>query len=424
MPAVNFYFQVHQPVRIRPYDTFHIGHRHDYFDDQLNGEIMRKVADKCYLPANAAIEALIKRYEGGFRVAYSITGIAIEQMRDHAPDALESFQRLAATGAVEFLSETYYHSLSSLYDPEEFRAQVEQHRELVYELFGQRPRVFRNTELIYDDRIGTLAAELGFDAVLAEGADDVLDWRSPSFVYRSADLPTRLLLKNYRLSDDIAFRFSNRGWNEYPLTADKFARWLHRISGTGDVANLFMDYETFGEHQWSDTGIFQFLEHLPEAVLRHPDWEFCTPSEVIDRYPAISELSFPRTVSWADEERDLTAWRGNAMQERALAEVYSLGDSVRSRNNPALLKLWRELQTSDHFYYMCTKWFADGDVHAYFSPYESPYEAFINYMNVLSDLRDSVLRLGESRTRPALRKTAARRPSTRPPTDVPMERSA
>lgn len=424
MPAVNFYFQVHQPVRIRPYDTFHIGRRHDYFDDQLNGEIMRKVADKCYLPTNAAIEALINRYNGRFRVAYSITGVAIEQMRDYAPDALDSFQRLAATGAVEFLSETYYHSLSSLYDPQEFREQVEQHRELVFELFGQRPRVFRNTELIYDDRIGALAAELGFDAVLAEGADDVLDWRSPSFVYQCAGLPTRLLLKNYRLSDDIAFRFSNRGWNEHPLTADKFARWLHRISGAGDVVNLFMDYETFGEHQWSDTGIFQFLERLPEEVFRHPHWEFCTPSEVIDRYPAISELSFPRTVSWADEERDLTAWRGNAMQERALAEVYSLGDLVRSRNNPALLKLWGKLQTSDHFYYMCTKWFADGDVHAYFSPYESPYEAFINYMNVLSDVRDSVLTLGETKTRPARRKAAAPRTSTRPPSDVPMERSA
>jgi len=227
--------------------------------------------------------------------------------------------------------------------------------------------------------------------MLAEGADDVLGWRSPNFVYRMAQSDTALLLKNYKLSDDIAFRFSNHQWNDFPLTADKFARWVHGVSGNGDTVNLFMDYETFGEHQWSETGIFQFLDHLPEALLKHPHWDFRTPSEVIDRYPQVATMGFPRTVSWADVERDLTAWRGNDMQNRALSRIYALKDRVMRRNNPALLALWRKLQTSDHFYYMCTKWFADGDVHAYFSPYESPYEAFINYMNAVSDLEQHVL---------------------------------
>jgi alpha-amylase len=391
MPSVCFYFEVHQPFRVRPYDAFQIGQSHDYFDDKLNREVMRKVANKCYLPANAAIQRLIERYDGRFRVAYSITGVALEQMKLYAPEVLESFQRLVATGAVELLAETYYHSLSVLYDVAEFRAQVELHTKLLQELFGVTPRVFRNTELIYDDRIGREVAALGFKAMIAEGADDVLDWRSPNFVYRMAEADTALLLKNYRLSDDIAFRFSNRQWNDFPLTSEKFAQWVHGVSGSGDTVNLFMDYETFGEHQWPETGIFEFLDHLPGALLAHPHWDFRTPSEVVAGYPWIAPISFHRTTSWADVERDLTAWRGNDMQDRALARIYELGERVRHRNNPALLSLWRKLQTSDHFYYMCTKWFADGDVHAYFSPYESPYEAFINYMNALSDLEDHVL---------------------------------
>ncbi len=398
MPAVCFYFEVHQPFRVKPYDAFRIGKDHHYFDETLNAEVMRKVAAKCYLPANRAMERLIERHDGAFRIAYSITGTALEQMERYAPEALKSFQRLAATGAVEFLGETYHHSLSSLYDVEEFRAQVEKHRRVIGQLFGQRPRVFRNTELIYDDHIAALAAGLGFEGILAEGADDVLAGRSPNFLYRSAGAPTRLLLKNYRLSDDIAFRFSNRGWVDYPLTADKFAQWVHRISGSGDLVNLFMDYETFGEHQWTETGIFDFLDALPRYVLGHGDWCFRTPSEVVDHSAALSELSFPRTVSWADVARDLTAWRGNAMQDSALRRVYAMGPEVRARNNPSLVELWRKLQTSDHFYYMCTKWFADGDVHAYFSPYESPYEAFINYMNVLQDLETSVLRPASPRS--------------------------
>ncbi len=401
MSSVCFYFQVHQPYRVRAYDTFEIGKSHEYFDTQLNRDVMRKVATKCYLPANAAMLRLIDRYDGRFRIAYSLSGVVLEQMQQHAPEVVESFQRLVATGAVELLGETYHHSLSALYDVLEFREQVPLHTRLIQRLFGVTPRVFRNTELIYDDRIGTEATELGFRGILAEGADDVLGWRSPNFVYRAVNGDTALLLKNHKLSDDIAFRFSNHQWGDFPLTADKFARWVHGVSGTGDTVNLFMDYETFGEHQWSETGIFEFLDHLPDALLKHPHWDFRTPSEVIDRYPRVAGISFQRTVSWADVARDLTAFRGNDMQNRALARLYGLKDRIKRRNNPALLALWRRLQSSDHFYYMCTKGFADGDVHAYFSPYESPYEAFINYMNVMSDLEQHVLRAENTEGAPA-----------------------
>lgn len=391
MPSVCFYFEVHQPHRVKPHDTFRQGEPYDLFDEKLNREVMQKVAAKSYLPANEAMLRLIDHHKGRFRVAYSITGVAIEQMRRWSPETLASFKRLADTGAVEFIAESYYHSLASLYDLEEFKAQVAEHGALMTEVFGQTPRIFRNTELIYDDSIGELAADLGYDAVLAEGVDDALDWRSPNYVYNTASGRTKLLLKNYRLSDDIAFRFSNKEWEDFPLTPDKFARWLHQISDDSETVNLFMDYESFGEHQWADTGIFEFLHGLPDEVFAHEDWGFATPSEIIARYPARENLSFPRMTSWADVERDTSAWCGNAMQERALREIYALGAEIKRRNNPALLSLWRRLQTSDHFYYMCTKWFADGDVHAYFSPFESPYEAFISYMRVLEGMRASII---------------------------------
>jgi alpha-amylase len=391
MPAVCLYFEVHQPYRVRAYDVFQVGKSHDYFDDKLNREIMQKVARKCYLPANAAMLRLIERFEGRFRIAYSITGVALEQMKAYAPEVIESFQKLVATGAVELLSETYYHSLASLHDPIEFRAQVTQHTRLMQTLFGVMPNVFRNTELVYDDNIGKQLTALGYKGVLAEGADDILDWRSPNYVYSAPDTGLGLLLKNYKLSDDIAFRFSNRAWADFPLTLDKYASWLHDLSGKADTINLFMDYETFGEHQWAETGIFSFLDGLPKALLADPEFSFRTPSEVLENISPVAELSFPRTVSWADSERDLSAWTGNDMQTRAMARIYALGERIKRRNNPALLALWRKLTSSDHFYYMCTKWFADGDVHAYFSPYESPYEAFINYMNAVSDLEESVL---------------------------------
>jgi len=393
MHGVCFYFQVHQPYRLKPYSYFDIGNEHTYLDDDANGTIMRKVARKCYLPANRKMLELIKRHKGTFKIAYSISGITIEQMKQFEPEVLESFVALAKTGCVEFLGETYYHSLAVLKDEEEFRLQVEAHSQLIEKYFGQRPTVFRNTELIYSDRIGQVVWDMGFKAMLAEGADDILEWRSPTFTYHHPENDLVLLLKNYRLSDDIAFRFSNREWDAFPLHADTFANWCHGISGNGHVVNLFMDYETFGEHQWENTGIFQFLDALPKFILAREGWHFWTPSEVVAKVPPVAPLSYGRTVSWADQERDLTAWLGNHMQEDAIDELYSLGQDVRARNNPAMLRLWRCLQTSDHLYYMCTKFFADGDVHAYFSPYHNPYDAYINYKNVLRDLRENVLEI-------------------------------
>lgn len=387
MPSVCFYFQVHQPYRLRRYSFFDVGKSHDYFDDDRNRVILQKVAQKCYVPTNKLMLELVRRYGGAFRIAYSITGVAIEQMKRYAPEVLDSFIELAETGCVEFLGETYYHSLAAVFDVTEFKEQVEEHSRLMQRLFGRKPSVFRNTELIYSNDVGALAAELGYKGIVAEGVDDVLQWRSPNYLYSVPGTEVRLLLKNYRLSDDIAFRFSNRGWECYPLTADKFASWVHAVSGAGDTVNLFMDYETFGEHQWESTGIFEFMRHLPELILKKSDWNFVTPSELVDKYPSRAELPFHRITSWADVDRDLTAWRGNRMQESALQQIYELGPALRYAGDFDALHTWRKLLTSDHFYYMCTKWFADGDVHAYFSPYDSPYEAFIYYMNALRDFR-------------------------------------
>jgi alpha-amylase len=386
MASVCFYFEVHQPYRLRQFDVFQLGKR-DYFDDRANYELMRKVARKCYLPANQAMLKLIERHAGRFRVAYSITGVALEQMHSYAPEVLESFQALVDTGAVELLGETYHHSLASLYDKEEFRAQVGMHRDLMASLFDVKPAVFRNTELIYNDDLARGVRDLGFSGVLAEGADDVLLGKSPNHVYGAADTQLALLLKNHRLSDDIAFRFSNQGWENFPLTAAKFARWIHEGHDQADTVNLFMDYETFGEHQWEDTGIFHFLDSMPGEVLKHPDNRFVTPSEAIGTHDAKGEFDAPHYISWADMERDLSAWLSNPIQYDALRAVYDLEGEVRRCRDENILEDWRRLQTSDHFYYMCTKWFQDGDVHAYFNPYESPYEAFIAYMNAIADMR-------------------------------------
>lgn len=391
MPSICFYFQVHQPYRLRPYSYFDIGNRHTYFDDDVNRLILRKVAENCYLPANHKMLDLIKRFQGAFRIAYSITGITVEQMIQYEPRAYQSFVDLAKTGCVEFLGETFYHSLAGIKDEAEFQIQVEEHGKAMKHHFGWTPSVFRNTELIYSNRIGELVHRMGFKAAVAEGADDILEWRSPNFVYKHPQNDLSLLLKNYRLSDDIAFRFSNSAWNEFPLTADKFASWCHAISGNGETVNLFMDYETFGEHQWAASGIFDFLDALPDYILKHPDWCFRTPAEVVEKVAPVAPMSYNRIVSWADQERDLTAWLGNHMQQDALEQLYQMAETVRTRNNPAMLKLWRRLQTSDHLYYMCTKFFSDGDVHAYFSHYENPYDAYINFKNVLSDLREHVL---------------------------------
>jgi alpha-amylase len=386
MPSVCFYFEVHQPFRVRRYTVFE--KNHSYFDEAANRTICQKVAHKSYLPANQVMLDLIRQHEGRFRVAYSITGCALEQFEKYCPEVMESFVALAETGCVEFLAETYYHSLSFLYSREEFAEQVTLHREKIRSLFGQWPQTFRNTELIYNNDLAHFVSQMGFKTILAEGADHVLRGRSPDFVYSPIGCDNlKLLLKNYRLSDDIAFRFSNRGWPEWPLTTEKFAGWVNRINGNGVTTNLFMDYETFGEHQWADTGIFDFMRALPGRVLEHPDNSFKTPQEVNASFNASDCLDVPFMVSWADTERDLSAWLGNAMQSSALHELFNLEQSVKATGDDELLRDWRMLQTSDHFYYMCTKWFADGDVHKYFNPYESPYDGYINFMNVLDNLK-------------------------------------
>jgi alpha-amylase len=386
MASVVFYFQVHQPFRLRRYTIFDSDSA--YFDDYRNEQICHKVAEKCYRRANDVIYRLIKQHEGRFRVSYSVTGTVLQQFRRWAPDVLESFVRLAETGCVEFIAETYYHSLAFLYNRDEFVAQIRNHCALMKELFGQEPRIFRNTELTYNNDVASLAEDLGFRAILAEGADHILGYRSPNFIYNPPNCgELKMLLKNYRLSDDVAFRFSNRGWAEWPLTAERFAQWVDQINGNGYVCNLFMDYETFGEHQWEDTGIFEFLAALPGEIMAAGKNDFLTVSQAVDRYPSAGEIDVPHMISWADTERDLSAWLGNNMQSNALHDVYALADDVLSSGDEVLIDDWRRLQTSDHFYYMCTKWFADGDVHKYFNPYESPYDAYINYMNILDNVR-------------------------------------
>jgi alpha-amylase len=374
-------------MRLRHYTVF--DQNETYFDDYKNASICRKVANKCYLPTNRLILDLINRFDGRFKVAYSITGVLLEQLLTFSPEVMSTFDALAETGCVEFLAETYYHSLSFLYSRNEFVDQVNKHSETINKYFGQTPRIFRNTELIYNNELATLIESTGkFDAIITEGADHILGYRSPNFVYKPKDCKhLKLLLKNYALSDDIAFRFSNRSWIQWPLTADKFAQWVSDVNGNGNVVNLFMDYETFGEHQWEDTGIFDFMRHLPEMILRHPDNNFKTPSEVVDSYQPVGIVDVPHVISWADIERDLSAWVGNAMQSNAIHELYRIEKKIKQTANEKIIADWRKLQVSDHFYYMCTKYFADGDVHKYFNPYNSPYDSYINFMNVLGNLQ-------------------------------------
>jgi len=386
MASVCFYFQVHQPYRLRRYSVFDVDTA--YFDDHKNAEICRRVAQRCYLPANRVLLDTIKRYDGKFRVAFSITGMALDQFSAYAPEVIESFQTLAETGCVEFLAETYHHSLAFLYSRDEFKAQVEQHRAKVKQLFDQSPRVFRNTELIYNNDLAHFISHLGYDGILAEGADQILGHRSPNHVYQPPHATKiKLLLKNYRLSDDIAFRFSNRDWEQWPLTAEKLATWVDQINGHGSICNLFLDYEVLGEHQRAETGIFDFIKHLPVEIFKSPDNGFVTPSQAIERFESAGEVDVPNMTSWADTERDLSAWLGNAMQSNAMHELYKLEGPLKERNDPRLLLDWRRLTASDHFYYMSTKHFADGEVHKYFSPYESPYDSYINFMNVLDNIQ-------------------------------------
>jgi alpha-amylase len=391
MKNICFYFQVHQPFRMRPYHFFDIGNNDNYFDETKNGDIARKVANKCYLPANQVLLELIREYGTRFKISFSISGTALEQFEKYTPEVLNSFKELASTGCVEFLGETYYHSLASLISADEFREQVKEHTRKIESLFGQTPKVFRNTELIYSDKIGDVISNMGFKAMLAEGADRVLGWKSPNYLYCSASSPQlKLFLKNYRLSDDIAFRFSNSSWGEWPLTVEKYVNWLNDLPAQDEIVNLFMDYETFGEHQWEESGIFRFLRSLPNQVYSHSQFNFVTPSEAIEQHAPVASISMPDHVSWADEERNLSAWLGNDLQDNAFEVLYGIEKKVKATGDSKLLKEWRCMQTSDHFYYMCTKFFADGDVHKYFNPYNSPYDAFITYMNVFSDFEARV----------------------------------
>lgn len=387
MTSVCFYFQVHQPFRIRNYSFFDIGNSNKYEDDFKNEEILNKVADKCYLKTNRKMLELIKRHEGKFKISYSISGTAIEQFEKYRPDVLQSFIDLANTGCVEFLAETYSHSLSFVYSKTEFVRQVKKHNEVIKKYFNQTPRVFRNTELIYNNELAAFIEDMGYQGIICEGVDRLLDGRSPNYIYKPhQEAKVKLLLKNHLLSDDIAFRFSDKGWKEFPLTANKFTAWAHAIAGKGETVNLFMDYETFGEHQWESTGIFDFLDYLPGEILKHRDFDFKTPSEVIASYPARDTYDAHSFTSWADTERDLSAWLSNSMQHEAINQIYSLEEVVMASRDPEALKIWERLQTSDHYYYMCTKFWNDGDVHKYFSPFDSPYDAYMYFMNVFSDL--------------------------------------
>lgn len=395
--AIVLYLHVHQPYRLRSYSIFDSGNSHNYFDEpdfeaRTNNErILKKVAEKSYLPTNKQLLNLLHVHPE-FKLSLSMTGTLLEQLERWSPETLLTFQELVATGRVEILAETYQHSLAFFYSRFEFEKQVRLHREKVQQLFGVTPKVFRNTELAYNNDLAYWAEEAGYKGILAEGWDPILGWRSPNFVYRPQGTNMiKLLMKNYRLSDDIAFRFGDKNWSEWPLTAEKFTNWLNNTEHA-DVINLFMDYETFGEHQWEDSGIFRFLAQLPGEFMKREGNTFMTVSEAIDSFEATDSVDVPQTITWADTERDLTAWLGNRMQQDAWTKLYSLETDVLTTGDRAIIDDWRRLQTSDHAYYMCTKWFHDGDVHAYFSPYESPYDGFIYYTNALRDLELRVMK--------------------------------
>lgn len=388
MPSVCLQLQMHQPLRLRRYSVFDT--EATYFDDELNRKVLRRVAERCYEPAGRAVLDLIRRHEGRFRVTFGVTGVLMEQLRRHAPEVVELLVELGETGFVEFVAEPYYHSLAFLYSREEFADQVRQQAGMIEDVFGQRPVVFRNAELIYNNDLASFVASLGgYEAVLSEGADGVLAGRSPNEVYRPPHAEgLALMLRNYRLSDDIGYRFGDRDWPEWPLTPEKFAEKIDRINDDdGRVANIFLDFETFGEHHEADTGIFDFLHAFPAAVLSSRENHFRTISEAVEAYPARDTVEVPHMISWADTERDLSAWLGNAMQSNALHELYKLERAVKERGDGDLLRDWRRLTVCDHFYYMSTKYMSDGAVHSYFNPYDSPYDSYINFMNVLDNLR-------------------------------------
>ena len=392
MTSVCMYFEVHQPMRLNKFSVFNIGkddNRSEYFNRKLNEQIFTKVAKKCYLPTNNLLLELIRKHDGNFNISFSLTGTFVEYCQNFMPEVLDSFKKLFRTGSVDMLEETYYHSLSSLYDEmDEFEEQVKMHRQMIKNIFNYKPRVFRNTEAIYDNRIAKKVTDMGYKGILTEGTEKILGWRSPNYLYKSTNADLKVLLRNYNLSDDVGFRFSAQMWKGWPLTADKYANWMSQVQG--DIINLFMDYETFGEHQWTETGIFDFLRHLPGEVLKHGHMDFVTASTAVEKYDSVGEIDVPWAISWADEDRDVSTWLGNDMQLACFNELKDIGRKIKEKKDSELLATWRRLQTSDHLYYCSTKGLADGDVHAYFSPYDGPYDGFINYMNILQDLKQKV----------------------------------
>ena len=390
--SICIYFQIHHPERLRKYQFFDIGKKHNYFDNYANRSELEDLAENCYLPANALLLELIKKYEGKFKVAFSITGSAIDQLEMHTPEVIRSFQELAATGCVEFLAETYSHSLASLSeDTDEFEQQVKRHSNAIKQLFGKKPVTFRNTSLIYSDKIGERVAKLGFKTMLTDGAKHVLGWKSPNFVYKNAlNENLNLLLKNSKLSDDIATHFSDRNWSEYPLSSEKYASWVESSLQDTDVLNLFMNYEVIGYYNNAQSGIFDFLRYFIKNISANPNYQFLLPKEVAKKHPAKGVLPVPYPISWTDEERDITSWLGNELQKEAFSELFKVQPLVRKKKNAELIEDYSRLQGSEHFYFMRTKLFSGTDYHKYLLPYDSPYEAFINYMNVLSDFIERV----------------------------------
>ncbi len=387
MASVCLYFQIHQPFRIIPMSFFDIGQVSSYENEQENLAILNRIANNCYLPTNSLLLSLINATDKKFKVSFSISGTAIAQFEKYRPDVIASFQALSATGCVEFLAETYYHTLSANYAPSQFKEEVRQHSQKIYELFNQKPKIFRNTELIYDNNIAKTIENLGFSGILCEGLDNILGDRSPNFLYKPAkNAQIKCLLRNYRLSDDIAFRFSDTNWSQFPLEAGKYVGWLENIGADAEVINLFMDYETFGEHQTKSTGIFEFMNAFIRQVHDAEVLDFATASEVIHRHEAKGIYEVKSTSSWADKERDLSAWAGNELQKDSLRRIYEIGKKIELLGNKELIETWSRLKSSDHFYYMSTKNWPDDMVHQYFSPFENPYDAYICYTNVLKDL--------------------------------------
>lgn len=386
MKSICFYFQVHQPIRLKNYRFFDIGYNHYYYNDFENKTTIKDIAEKSYLPMNNILLDIIKEYGSRFKASFTISGIAIDQLEKYAPEVLESFKDLAKTGCIEFIAEPYAHSLVSLRDNKEFKSQVDKHANKMEELFGKKPTTIRNTAMIYSDEIGSTVNEMGYDLMLTEGAKHILGWKSPNYMYCNATNPKlKLLLKNYQLSDDIGFRFSRQDWIEWPLTTEKFIYWLNKINKNEEVVNLFIDYSTFGGHHSKETGIFEFMRALPQKVFQDKNFIFNTPSEIAQKLQPISPIYVPHPISWADEERDITAWLGNELQNEAFNKLYDLSHKIKKCSDPFIHKDWENLQASDHFYYMSTKWFSDGEIHNYHNPFNSPYEAFINYMNIISD---------------------------------------